>query len=135
MKNKNSNKSKKTVNNSNWIPEILYEENSQIPFIQVPDGVSDPERIFIFLTRESGEFEPDSEGNELPIVDMVLRQFVDMEILKNRLTTEEYDRVRDVLGLESLKSAVEKGRKITLGVEKSVNNFSQKVDDLKKDQQ
>ena len=135
MKNKNSNKSKKTVNNSNWIPEILYEENSQIPFIQVPDGVSDPERIFIFLTRESGEFEPDSEGNELPIVDMVLRQFVDMEILKNRLTTEEYDRVRDVLGLESLKSAAEKGRKITLGVEKSVNNFSQKVDDLKKDQQ
>ena len=135
MKNKNSNKSKKTVNNSNWIPEILYEENSQIPFIQVPDGVSDPERIFIFLTRESGEFEPDSEGNELPIVDMVLRQFVDMEILKNRLTTEEYDRVRDVLGLESLKSAAEKGRKITLGVEKSVNNFTQKVDDLKKDQQ
>ncbi len=72
MKNKNK--------NTNWIPEILYEENSQIPFIEVPDGEDDPERLFILLSKKTGEFEIGPSGEELPIVDLDLHQFVDMQI-------------------------------------------------------
>lgn len=124
MKNKNK--------NTNWIPEILYEENSQIPFIEVPDGEADPERLFIFLSKKTGESEIGPSGEELPIVDLDLHQFVDMQILKDRLTVEEYDRVRSVLGLESVKSATKKGQEITKSVSKNMNDFSQKVDEAKK---
>jgi hypothetical protein len=123
---------KNKTKNANWIPEILYEENSQIPFIEVPDGVDDPERLFIFLSKKTGESEIGPSGEELPIVDLDLHQFVDMQILKDRLTVEEYDKVRSVLGLESVKSATKKGQEITKSVSKNMNDFSQKVDEAKK---
>ena len=46
---------------SNWIPEIMYEDDangmtSKIPFIMVPDNQTMPEVLFIFESRETGEF-------------------------------------------------------------------------------
>ena len=41
---------------------------------------------------------------------MDLRQYADMLILKQRLTPEEYDSIRRVLGLLPLSEAEEKGR-------------------------
>ncbi len=107
--------------NRAWIPEIMYEENSSIPFIQVPSKQPDPHILFIFVNRETGETEPDSEGNEVPTVEMDLRQFADLKILKEQLTEDEYDRVRSVLGLKPLKEAVKKGQEIN---EKIAKNLS-----------
>jgi len=113
--------SKTKQQKSNWIPEIMYEEDSQIPFIDVPENESDPPLLFIFLNRRTGETEPGSEGEELPVVEMDLRQYVDMSILKRGLTETEYDKVRSILGLLPLKEAVAKGKGITANVKKAVD--------------
>ena len=104
-----------------WIPEICYEESdegitSNIPFISVPQGQVMPKVIFIFESKETGEFEPSNDGSDLPVYEMNLHQYADMSILKTDLLPVEYDRVRNVLGLEPLLTAASKGQKITSAV-------------------
>ena len=106
---------------SNWIPEIMYEEDSQLPFIEVPEGVPDPSVLFIFINRKTGETEPGLEGEEVPVYEMDLRQFADLKLLKEKLTAEEYDKVRFALGLEPLATAVKKGKNITAAVRNNVS--------------
>ena len=113
---------------SNWVPEIYYEEadenglTSHIPFIAVPEEEEMPKFLFVFESRETGEFEPGPDGEDLPVTQMDLHQYADMEYLKTGLTPDEYDRVRDVLGLQPMKQAVESGKQITQGIrEKFVN--------------
>jgi hypothetical protein len=106
---------------SNWIPEILYEDDdggltSNIPFIQVPEDQEMPKLLFIFESRETGEFEPGPDGEELPVTELDLRQYADMSVLKKNLNWVEYDNVRFVLGLEPMKTAAMKGQKITSNV-------------------
>lgn len=115
-------KSKKT-----WVPEIFYEENSsgisgQIPFIAVPKNEEMPKMLFIFESRETGEIEPGSRGEELPVTEITLHQYADMDFLKNGLSTAEYDKVRKVLGLQPLNEAVEAGRQITQNIREKVTN-------------
>ena len=107
--------------NSNWVPEILYEEDSQIPFIEVPRGEADPALLFIFINRKTGQTEPGSKGEELPVYDMELRQFADMSILSNKLSPEDYDKVRAALGLEKRADAAKKGKAITMNIASKVN--------------
>ncbi len=110
-----------------WIPEIFYEDvedglTSHIPFIQVPENEVMPGMLFIFESRDTGEFEPGPDGEDLPVTDLELHQYCNMSTLKTKLTTHEYDRVRAVLGLEPLKVASQKGSKITEKIRKSVQN-------------
>jgi len=114
-----------TQNKTSWIPEIVYEETadgvtSHIPFINVPAGEKMPAVVFLFESQETGEFEPDSEGNESPIVEITLHQYADMQILKEGLNGNEYDRVREILGLESLAVATEKGKQINNRVNQNI---------------
>jgi len=111
----------------NWIPEIMYEDGgdeaaltSHIPFIPVPDAENMPQMLYIFESRETGEVEPGPEGEELPVTEMELHQYADMAVLKSSLDSLTYDRVRAVLGLEPMASAVDKGRDVT-------NNIRQKL--------
>lgn len=109
-----------------WVPEIYYEEtgggaSSQIPFIQVPQEEEMPKVLFIFESRETGEFEPGPKGEELPVTELVLHQYVDMAQLKEKLSSQEYDRVRDVLGLKPLKEAMVDGAKITESIREKVS--------------
>jgi hypothetical protein len=104
-----------------WIPEIVYEEgSSHIPYIHVPDGEDDPGILFIFLSRQTGEYEPGEDGEEVPIVEMNLHQYADMSTLKAKLPGELYDQVRSALGLLPLKEAVERGKAITSHVRDEV---------------
>ena len=109
-----------------WIPEICYEEDanglsSHIPFIQVPNGETMPGFLFVFESRETGEFEPGEDGNPLPIYDMDLHQYADMSTLKKGLSQEEFDKVRMVLGLEPLREAESKGKIISNTIRKNLN--------------
>ena len=109
------------MTNKNWIPEIMYEDDadglsSHIPFIMVPTEEIMPKLLFIFESRETGEFEPGIDGDPMPIIEMELHQYADMQHLKKGLTEEEYNKVRNVLGLEPLALAVEKGKKITKNI-------------------
>ena len=110
-----------------WVPEIMYEESddgltSNIPFINVPTGESMPGMLFIFESRDTGEFEPGPDGEDLPVTDLELHQFCNMSTLKAKLSVQEYDRVRAVLGLEPLKVASQKGSKITERIRQSVQD-------------
>jgi len=114
-----------TQNKTSWIPEIVYEEaadgvTSHIPFINVPVGEKMPVMLFLFESQETGEFEPDAEGNESPIAEITLHQYADMQVLKEGLSGEEYDRVRAVLGLEPLAVATEKGKQINNRVNQNI---------------
>jgi hypothetical protein len=115
------NKNKKT-----WVPEIFYEDMSEggsnLPYIQVPPNEEMPKMLFIFESKETGEIEPGSRGEDFPVVDLVLHQYADMESLKSGLSSEEYDRVRQALGLLPLKEALEKGKKITNSIKDKFEN-------------
>jgi len=109
-----------------WFPEIMYESDSsgtssKIPFILVPQNQQMPKLLFVFESRDSGEKEPGPDGSEMPIFEMDLHQYADMSVLKNSLDADTFDRVRLALGLESVRSAAEKGAKITQSVRKNVS--------------
>jgi|TARA_R110000824_G_scaffold53018_1_gene147047 hypothetical protein len=115
------------MNKNNWIPEIMYEESddgltSNIPFIMVPHNQEMPKVIFIFESSETGEFEPNEDGDPVPIMDMDLHQFADMLTLKEELSESEYDKVRNVLGLQPLREAAQAGKKITDNVRKNLES-------------
>ena len=109
---------------TNWFPEIMYEEDSKIPFVPVPENERMPNVLFMFESRETGEHEPGSDGEPLPIVQMDLHQYANMAILKERLSPSQYDNVRLALGLEPLSLAAEKGAKITEKVRNTVENVN-----------
>ena len=106
-----------------WVPEIMYEDyegiTEGIPFIQVPSDKEMPDILFMFGSQETGEFEPDEEGEPQPIVEMELFQYACMQYLKNELDAITYDKVRVCLGLEPLDAARKKGMKVS---EKILNN-------------
>jgi len=113
----------------NWIPEIMYEEtdeglSSHIPFIMVPAGEQMPKMLFVFESRETGEHEPNNDGDPVPIYEMDLHQYCDMIQLKQGLDPETYDKVRICLGLDPLKEASEKGSKITESVRNNLDKSS-----------
>lgn len=113
-------------NSRHWVPEIMYEDSgelgmsSHLPFIPVPEGESMPEILYIFESRETGDFEPGPEGEDLPVTEMDLHQYADMNVLKNNLDELTYDKVRSSLGLEPLRQAASKGMKITEAVKNNL---------------
>ena len=113
--------------NNNWVPEIMYEEDndglsSHIPFIPVPQGEEMPKLLYVFESRETGEFEPGPEGEDLPVTEMELHQYADMAALKNKLTEDQYNYIRAALGLEPLAVASAIGSIITQNVRNAVGD-------------
>ena len=116
-------------NQRNWIPEIYYEETdegitSHIPFISVPENEMMPNVLFMFESRETGEEVVGPGGEPMPIVDLDLHQYANMNVLRDNLPSSLYDTVRQVLGLEPLAQAIEKGQKITSDVREKVASQS-----------
>jgi len=108
-----------------WFPEIMYEEgddgvSSKIPFVLVPQDKEMPSLIYVFESRETGEYEPGLDGEPLPILEMDLHQYADMSVLKERLTPVEFDNVRYALGLDSLITASTAGKKITDSIRQNI---------------
>jgi hypothetical protein len=110
----------------NWVPEIMYEDDgtgmsSHIPFIPVPKEEQMPKLLYVFESRETGEFEPGPEGEDLPVTEMELHQYADMSALKSKLTDLQYDFVRQALGLEPMVVAATKGVSITNSIRAALN--------------
>ena len=85
-------------------------------------GEEMPSILFVFESKNTGEFEPGLEGEEIPVIELDLYQYANMNTLKQRMTPIEYDNVRFALGLESLKTAAIKGQKITSNVKIAVED-------------
>lgn len=113
-----------------WMPEVMYEEagelgmTSSIPFIPVPKEEEMPKILYIFESRETGEYEPGPEGEELPVTEMDLHQYADMNFLKANLSESVYDEVRKALGLEPLRKAAAKGAEITNSIRSNLNSHT-----------
>ena len=116
-------------NTKQWVPEIYYEEDSEgltshIPFISVPSGEKMPNILFMFGSTETGEEEIGSNGEPLPIVDLDLHQYANMNTLRDNLPAEQYDAVRRTLGLEPLADATIKGKKLTENIRLNIESGS-----------
>ena len=103
-------------NSGKWIPEICYEDYSRgegggftsgIPFIDVPPEHSMPKVLFMYEARAL-----ESEGEEELEKEIILHSYANMLQLKDKLSEEDYDKVREALGLQPLSVAVEAGNKI-----------------------
>tara|TARA_R110001583_G_scaffold48919_14_gene153171 strand:+ start:1066 stop:1431 length:366 start_codon:yes stop_codon:yes gene_type:complete len=113
------------MSSEKWIPEIMYEENSDgtsssIPFVAVPVDENMPKILYVFESRESDETEPNNEGDEVPVFQWDLHQYADMNYLKTVMSDIEYDNLRFCLGLEPLNEAVKKGIRITDDVRQTI---------------
>ena len=98
-----------------WVPEIVYEEyegsgiTDGLPFINIPNDKEMPGVLFFLGTQETGEFEPDENGEPQPIVEVEVYQFACMKYLEDSLAPEDYDKVRVAMGLEPKLAARAKG--------------------------
>ena len=112
-----------------WVPEIVYEEyegtglTDGLPFINIPKDKEMPGILFFLGTQETGEFEPDENGDPQPIVEVEVFQFACMKYLESELSADDYDKVRIALGLESKMTARKKGLKTSAEM---VNNIADK---------
>jgi hypothetical protein len=79
-----------------------------------------PKILFVFESRETGEFEPGFDGEDLPVTELDLHQYADMVVLKQRLSGEHYDVVRHALDLEPLMEASVKGKQITDKIKENI---------------
>jgi len=109
------------------IPVIYYEDPDEdqganpIPYIPMDQGEDWPTILFIQEYRDTGEIEPDDQGNPQPICDVYMHKFVDMEFLKDNLDAKTNDIVRVALGMEPLEVAKKKGAQILDKVYNNVN--------------
>lgn len=110
------------------IPVILYESEEQaIPYVEIQQEDDMPPTIFIQEYKHTGEFEPDSNGEEQPIVDMIMHMFVDMDFLSKKLPSDLYDKVRVSIGLQPVKKARAEGQKILDKVYANVNTHMEEA--------
>ena len=115
------------MSESNWIPEILYEEDSDgstsnIPFVIVPEEEEMPCLLYMFESRETGDYEPGLEGEDVPVTQWDLHQYADMVVLKQNLDGYTFDLVRVALGLEPLVTAVQKGHAISSRIRQNLDD-------------
>lgn len=100
------------------LPIILYEESedgktqSSIPYIEVRQDEVMPPVLFLFEYKDSGETEPDSNGEEVIIVDQIPHQYVDMKYIQDKTSPKLFDELRVALGMKSLKEAQKMGKEI-----------------------
>lgn len=108
-----------------WIPEILYEENSEgltrgLPFVNVPKEKSMPGMIFLYESRDLKDLEEEEVEKEI-----ILHSYANMTLLKQELDLEIFNKVRVCLGLEELKLAEESGKKIIDNVKNNIKKLEE----------
>jgi len=115
-----------------WVPEIVYEEyegtglTDGLPFINIPQDKEMPGVLFFLGTSETGEFEPDENGDPQPIVEVEVYQFACMKYLEDSLTEEEYDKVRVAMGLEPKEQARRAGHEKSKEMIEDISQKTQK---------
>ena len=105
----------------------MYEDSaeagmSHIPFVMVPPDEVMPSLLYVFEARETGEFEPGPEVEDLPVTEMDLHQYADLAVLKEKFDEQSYDAIREALGLEPMRVASLKGSKITQSIRENLDS-------------
>jgi hypothetical protein len=93
-------------------PEIFYEESHEgltngMPFMQIEKESSIPGALFLAAATNFENKNKDVD-DENEMCEIIMQMYVNSEVLKAILPEEEYDKVRESLGLISLKDAINK---------------------------
>mgnify|MGYP001202911049 CR=1 FL=1 len=91
-------------------PEIFYEESQEgftngMPFMRVEKDQSIPGALFIAAASNFENKNTEQESEE-DICEITMQMYVNSEVLKSTLAEEDYDAVREVLGLKPLKEVI-----------------------------
>lgn len=87
-------------------PEILYEESHEgisngIPFMKIEDTQRVPTALFIGSAHESEEKNEEGET----IVDLVMHMYLNSSTIKEILSLEEYNKLKEGLGFKPVKDS------------------------------
>lgn len=87
-------------------PEILYEESHEgvsngIPFMKIEENQNIPSALFIGSVHDSKEKNEDGET----IVDLVMHMYLNASSIKEILSLEEYNKLREGLGFKPVKDS------------------------------
>lgn len=123
------------------IPILYYEEPvpgepaNPIPYIEV--GLDDdmPKVLFISEYKETGEYEVDTGHGSMPIVDMTIHKYVDLDHLQKLLSPERFDEIRVALGMKPLKTAQQQGQQILDKVYENAEKRRQELENSQEERQ
>ena len=87
-------------------PEILYEESADgvskgIPFMQIENSEGVPSVLFIGSAHDSEEKNEEGET----IVDLVMHMYLNASSIKEILSLEEYNKLREGLGFKPVEDS------------------------------
>lgn len=91
-------------------PEIFYEENHEgftngMPFMQIKKEDPIPNALFLAAVTNFENKNKEIEEEE-EVCEIIMQMYVNSEVLKAVLAEDDYDKIRSVLGLSSLKEAL-----------------------------
>lgn len=95
--------------------ELFYEEvkpgeTTSFPFIEVQKNEAMPPSLWVFEYKHTGDVEPGQNGEEVPILDQIPHNYIDLAVLKEKLSTKLFDQVRVALGMLPLQDAKKLGQ-------------------------
>jgi hypothetical protein len=87
-------------------PEILYEESHEgvsngIPFMKIEENQAIPTALFIGSAHDSDETNEEGET----IVDLVMHMYLNASSIKEILSLEEYNKLREGLGFKPVEDS------------------------------
>ena len=87
-------------------PEILYEESHEgvsngIPFMKIEENQNIPSALFIGSAHDSDEKNEEGET----IVDLVMHMYLNASSIKEILSLEEYNKLREGLGFKPIEDS------------------------------
>lgn len=120
------NREHKRKTSDNWIPEFLYEEGAQLPFVDIPEGCKMPEKLFVYEYQQTEGREhvqqPDGTVSEIPVYDVDIGMWFSYKVAKEKLDAETLDKVRVAFGLDKLEDAAAKGQALTKKIQEETGN-------------
>jgi hypothetical protein len=88
--------------------------------MNLPKGYDAPSVLFVFSNKETDEKDVNEAGEEVPVVEVELMQYANINLLRDNLPVSTYNEIRQALGLKSLEEALSAGKKITDTVRKNL---------------
>ena len=87
-------------------PEILYEETHEgvsngIPFMKIEENQNIPSVLFIGSAHDSDEKNEEGET----IVDLIMHRYLNASAIKEILSLEEYNKLREGLGFKPIEDS------------------------------
>ncbi len=104
-----------------WHPEIMYQDDSMVPFVEIPVDQDMPDKLFMWGYKHTGEVEPGPEGEDVPVCDTDIHLYIHYNTLKDAVDPALLDLIRVAVGLEPLASAKKKGEAITKRVLENID--------------